>query len=243
MQVKTGFIVVLGPDPPARTVEGLVWIPLVRVVGVRGCSLHVLEKLRSARAIAFTSPRAPRILYQDAVEYDVWRELASLVKSLFTAAVGPSTAKAVRNAFGVEPATPKDHSVRGLVKLLEEVGATPVVVPRSAEATTRLENLTRRLRVFEITCYRLELSREGYSRLVELLGKDLAKVLVASSPSIAKILCKAIAETGVGTVVVVSFSGPTLETVRRHCRGIRVATVAENTYDAAIEAAMQVLRG
>jgi len=204
-------VLLLGPDRPEIRAPGVetIWLPLVRAVPVRGSSLRALEAARSGRVdtVAFTSPRAPRLLREEAESTGTLSKLLSALSSLEAWSVGPSTAEAARRWLGIESRVPREYRGRALAREIAESGARGVLGLRGSRALPDLGEMLSAsgVRYKEVTVYMLEPVHRSEALERALRGVD---VVLLTSPFIARLF---------------------VEAVRRLPEGLRLAAIGPTT--------------
>ncbi len=213
----------LGPEPPR--VNSALWLPMVTLTPVPEALGKILRELPDSDALVLTSPRALRILKAVAESAGRLHELVEAVRGVTVVAVGPSTAGEARRILGVDPVTPPPpYRVADIAAILQRVRARRVTALRSSEASTRLA--VNGVEVREITLYRVEVNW-GLAPTLELLA-DTVNAVAATSPTIARILCRLRVRT-----LIVSFQGPTMR-VLEGC-GMKPVPAAVNTYQGVLD--------
>ena len=175
-----------GPDPPPPRLGPCetVWTQLFRAVGVPGSSRLVYGVLDLVEAVAFTSPRAARLLAEDAERHGILDELVGALRRLDVWAIAGRTARTLWEHLGVEARTPGCGTGRCLGEALLEQGYRAVAGVRSPGALADLPLVLARGGVgyLEVHVYRLD-PVEGSREAIAGSSADLA---VATSPSIAR---------------------------------------------------------
>lgn len=193
-------VLLLGPDPPRGLPWGVtpVWYPLVRWSPVRGASRRAAELAAEwSDAIVFTSPRGPRALAVDAGEAGLLGRFRELMARLAVWAIGPRTAREVRDLFGLEPLVPGEYRGRSLAREIASRGHRRVLGLRGSKVIRDLEEELASLGVEyrEVTVYTLERARADPSKFARAVAEsDLA---VLTSPFIARLYREALDRSGV----------------------------------------------
>ena len=208
-------VLLAGPDPPPARLGPCrtLWRPLARAEPIPG-STGALRALSGwADAYAFTSPRAARALA--ALDREGAREALSVG---VVWAIGPSTARALREMLGLEARVPPSYTGRALGEAMASAGARRVVGVRSPGALPDLpETLASRgVAYAEVHVYRVT---------VEVPGEPPPPVdyAAATSPRIAR----ALLEWGVEAPIV--SIGPTTTRALREAGVEPACTAGEHT--------------
>lgn len=181
---------VFGPDkPPDRLGPCRVeWHPVLSPEPIPGSAGALIALGGWVDSVAFTSPRAPRFLYKDAVESGLLEELLDLVGRVRVYAIGPRTRDAVALTLGVEPLLPPRYRGEDLARLIAMDGMRRVVGVRSPDALRDLPRILAESRVsyVEVYSYMVRPCMECL-RGVEASPTDY---IIATSPMIARLLAR-----------------------------------------------------
>lgn len=220
-----------GPDPPPPRLGPCktVWIPVYRAVPIAGSAAQALSKIESAEVVVFTSPRAPRFLAFDANSHGLAWRLRALLRGTVVGAVGPATAASVKHSLDVEASiVPRIQTGSGLAYELANRGYRRVAWVRGYPAGRGLRDGLMRARVdlAETIVYALlPTGLEGLA--VQVLKDGAAEYLVATSPSIARLISKRLGTENMRARIVAI--GPTTARALTS-KGMRVDCVPEH-YD------------
>ncbi|GAB6147544.1 uroporphyrinogen-III synthase [Stetteria hydrogenophila] len=197
----------LGPDPPPPRLGPCraAWVPVLRADPVPGCSLNLL-RAGPVDFIAFTSPRAPRALEADARARGVLGELRRLAARAVVGAVGPRTARAVREALGVEPVTPARYTGRDLALLAASREAGRVAWVRGSVYNRDFKSVVEAsgAALVEVEAYRITADEEAAEKAAREAGRH--DFLALTSPLIASLVLPRLRDPPKRAVLVI---GPT----------------------------------
>lgn len=176
----------LGPDPPPPTLGPCrtSWIPVIKTEPTKGCAWRLLEA-GNFDFIAFTSPRAPRALANDAKAGGVIEEVRALVSKAIVGAVGPRTALEVKLHLGVDPVIPPRHTGEDLARLAVSLQVRRVAWVRGDIYNTGFRSVVEHHKVdlVEIEAYKVSVDEAAAERAALLAGTY--DFLVLTSPLIA----------------------------------------------------------
>ncbi|MCE4625015.1 MAG: uroporphyrinogen-III synthase [Desulfurococcales archaeon] len=178
-----------GPEPPPRFLGPCrtLWIPLLKIHVVRGSSTYLLKMAPLFEAIAFTSPRSPKALREDAERNRILRGIREALEARDVWAVGPRTASTLREELGVDALTPSRYTTESLALELVQHGYTSILAVRRPRASPTLpDTLVGNGIVYaEIHVYRAEIDG-AWKEKVSAVLRGGVDYLVATSSEIAR---------------------------------------------------------
>jgi len=183
-----------------------VWVPIVKLEAVPGSSLHVLKALRACNNVAFTSPRAVRILLEDARSQGILEELLRELRRAFIAAIGPKTGEEVRVRLSRDPnyIASKHYSKSLVAELYETFNIKCLVVPRSSEGVRDLRDTAEALgiKLVEVNIYKPEPIWDNVRLATNMIAGDAVDIVLLSSPMIAKLVCESLSDPKAGMTII-----------------------------------------
>ena len=238
-------ILVMGPEPP-KFVDPraeLLWVPVIRVERVDGSSLKVLSLLEKADAIAFTSPRGPRILKEDSEIHSVYEALRSSLEGKVKAVVGPETGRALYESFGLYwNLMPGEYRGGSLGLELARSGIRRVVIARSRRGERELLDVLRRgsVEFYDIPVYDVHVDAGRARAAASIIREGRVDVVAFTSSSIALAVCSILGGLE-GGLHVVSIGPTTARVIRREC-GVEPEVPERFNYEYLIKKALSLCR-
>ena len=217
------------------SIAEVTWIPIVELRVIQGSSRLVINALRDCRNVAFTSPRAARILVEDAKSNGLIEELLNLIRNSFVAVIGPKTGDKVREYLGRNPdyIALKHYSRDLVVELVNNYGIKCLVVPRSSEGVRELNETAEKLgvRLLDIAIYKPEPLPNNINLVRSIIVNGLADIVLLSSPMIAKLVCESLRGFKVEGVKFIAIGETTFKSIPTTCIKPHELLVSDGSID------------
>ena len=237
-------VLVMGPDERYRTLLGLgevLWIPVVAIKPVKGCSLAVLNELPHFSLVVFTSPRTIDVLLEDARLNAVGERLLSELSRRRIAVIGPKTAESLER-YGISyHIMPQAYNSKELARAIVELEKpNSVLIVRSKEGSRALTSILEEAGVpyKEVHAYEIVVNGEAAIKASSAIESGVVDYAVFTSSAIARAVCTRL-ERAPEKTVLVALGEPTLKTLLAHCKARRVLVPKNPTLNSVFE----LLRG
>ncbi len=215
----------------------VVWVPVIRLVPRKGCSLEALRRLKDHDIVVITSPRMFDILIDDAEEHGARDELLEALRNTTIAVIGPKTAESLRS-HGLEPAIiPGTYDSRHLgLEVARRAGGEKVLILRSAQGVRKLnDELSRAGASYtEVLIYDVEVDQRAAERAARLITEGGVDYAVFTSPSMARAVCESLGGAR-PKVTLVAIGGTTREALKLYCRVSEVLVPETYTLESVVE--------
>ncbi len=185
----------MGPEYPKHIERylSITWIPIISIEPINGCSKDFIARLEPCDCIAFTSPRGPRILAEDARKHGIIEYIKLKVRRKRVAVVGSRTWESFEKHFDKTPdIIPRKYQGCDLALELIKQECRCVLLARSLQG---LKDINYRLRESGVTyvetwLYREEVKKQSMARIKKLLEGNDVRYVILSSPIISRSFCK-----------------------------------------------------
>ncbi len=221
------FVLNLGVRPLGIKSEIIreMWIPIIKIKPVKGSVLDVLKHMDRCDTIAFTSPRGPKVLYEELRKFGLLDEFLKNIKNKRVLAIGPLTGESVRNFFNInEVLMPAKFTSEDLASLILDLSPSPscVLLVRSLKGSRELSEILSKNNVKhkEVFIYDEVVEREKLALLNDLVKNNKEKVvLVLTSSLIAEAFCLSIKDSMKDSYIIACIGPRTLRKAREVCEG------------------------
>jgi len=193
--LEKGLVLYMGPEYPKHIERylSIIWIPIISIEPINGCSKDFLTHLETCDCIAFTSPRGPRVLAEDAMRHGIIEYIKMEVRGKRVAVVGSRTWESFEKHFDKTPdIIPRKYQGLDLALELIKQKCQCVLLARSLQG---LKDINYQLRESGITyvetwLYREEVKEQSMTKIKKLLEGNDVRYVILSSPIISRNFCK-----------------------------------------------------
>lgn len=215
-----------------REVAEVLWIPIIELKPVEGSSVRALKALKLCDKVMFTSPRALKVLLEDASNHGLEESIVNALKNSYIAVNGPKTAECIERILSKKPdhIASKPYS-KTLAEELVSIGVDCIVSLRSSEAVRDAEEILRGrgVKLYNIPIYEPRIKKEVVEAVREVICAGEIDIIALTSPIIAKAACEIISNCWRRNLKIVIIGETTFKNIPRECLEMKEFIVGDGT--------------
>lgn len=213
-------------------VAEILWIPLIELEPIEGCSRRVVEALERCSLAVVVSPRTIEIVARDAARLGIMDRVSDVLRRSTVAVIGEHTYRSIVRFAGVKPqiVSPAPYT-RELFKYIVDRGFKCAVYLKAQSSAVDLTSMNGLISVEEVVVYRYREVHENAERVRMVLSRGGVDAVVLTSYTIAKLFSSYIEASMLRGVAVVAIGRTTASGISRGVYELSRVLIGSGTID------------